>query len=243
MLKGLFITGTDTGVGKTVVTGGLAGVLRKNGIKAAAFKPVQTGGIESEGEMLSEDALFYRSAAGLPYSSRELNPICLGPALSPNVAARISGQVIDPRVLAEAYDRLAAENDLVLVEGAGGICVPLVETHFTMADLARLLNIPLLVVAKPGLGTINHTVLTVRYAQYSGIEVKGIIINGYREEQATMAERTNPAVIESMTGVPILGIVPHMPGVSVESGCAGNLVEVLEEKVDWRRLTQAGEKL
>ena len=237
MSKGLFITGTDTGVGKTVITGGLAGVLRKNGIKAVAFKPVQTGGIESEGELLSEDALFYLEAAELPYSVRELNPCCLGPSLSPNMAARISGQVIDPEALAEAYYRLAAENDFVLVEGAGGICVPLVETHFTMADLARLLGIPLLVVARPGLGTINHTVLTVRYAQLSGIEVKGIIICGYREEQATLVERTNPAVIEGMTGVPILGIVPYLPEVSVESGSAGNLVEVLEEKVDWRRLT------
>lgn len=242
MSNGLFITGTDTGVGKTVITGGLAGVLRKNGIKAVAFKPVQTGGIEREGELFSEDALFYRSAAGLPYSSRELNPICLGPSLSPNVAARISGQVIDPQALAEAYYRLAAENDRVLVEGAGGICVPLVDYHFTMADLARLLGTPLLVVVRPGLGTINHTVLTVRYAQYSGIEVRGIIINGYREEQATMAERTNPAVIEGMTGVPILGIVPYMPEVSVESGCAGKLIEVIEEKVDWRRLTLTGEK-
>lgn len=241
MTTGLFVTGTDTGVGKTVITGGLAGVLRKNGIKAAAFKPVQTGGIESEGGLLSEDALFYRAAAGLPYSSREMNPCCLRPPLSPNVAARLSGQVIDPGALAEAYRRLAAENDFVLVEGAGGICVPLVDYQFTMADLARLLCIPLLVVARPGLGTINHTVLTVRYAQLSGIEVKGIIISGYREEQATLAERTNPEVIEGMTGVPILGVVPYLPEVSVEAGHAGGLLDTIEEKVDWRRIIQTGE--
>ncbi len=236
MAKGIFVTGTDTGVGKTVVTGGLAGVLRKNGFKAAAFKPVQSGGIEREGELLSEDAQFYRVATGLPYSIRELNPCCFKPPLSPNVAARVSGQVIDPLALAEAYYRLAAENDFVLVEGAGGLCVPLVDYHFTMADLARLLNTPLLVVARPGLGTINHTVLTVKYAQQSGIKVKGIIINGYREDQATMAERTNPEVIEGMTGIPILGIVPYLPEVSVESGRTGNLVEVIDEKVDWRVL-------
>lgn len=236
MAIGIFVTGTDTGVGKTVVTGGLTGVLRKNGIKAAALKPVQTGGIESEGGLLSEDALFYRAAAGLPYSSRELNPCCLGPPLSPNVAARITGQVIDPHVLAEAYNRLAAENDFVLVEGAGGICVPLVDYHFTMADLARLLNTPLLVVARAGLGTINHTVLTVKYAQSAGIVVKGIIINGYREEQATLSERTNPEVIEGMTGVPVLGIVPYLPEVSVESGRAGGLIGVIDENVNWRAL-------
>lgn len=236
MARGLFVTGTDTGVGKTVLTGGLAGVLRKNGIKAAAMKPVQTGGIASEEGLLSEDALFYRAAAGLPYTSRELNPCCLKLPLSPNVAARAEGQVIHPPALVEAYHRLAAENDFVLVEGAGGLCVPLVDYHFTMADLARLLNIPLLVVARPGLGTINHTVLTVRYAQQAGIEVKGIIINGYREEQATMAERTNPEVIQGMTGVPILGIVPYLPEVDVEAGRTGGLVEVIEQTVDWRGL-------
>lgn len=236
MAKGLFVTGTDTGVGKTVITGGLAGLLRKNGVKAAAFKPVQTGGIESEEGLLSEDALFYRAAAGLPYSGRDLNPCCLKPALSPNVAARISGQAIDPLAFKEAYRRLAAENDFVLVEGAGGLCVPLVDYHFTMADLAQLLCLPLLVVARPGLGTINHTVLTVRYAQNFGLEVKGIIINCYREDRAGISERTNPEVIEGMTGVPILGIVPYLPEVSVESGCAGGLIDVIGEKVNWRKL-------
>jgi len=233
---GIFVTGTDTGVGKTVVTGGLAGALRKNGVKAAAFKPVQTGGIESEEGLISEDALFYQAVTGLPYSSRELNPCCFKPPLSPNVAARISGQVIDPVAIEAAYIRLAAENDFVLVEGAGGLCVPLVDYHFTMADLARLLNTPLLVVARPGLGTINHTVLTVKYAQQAGLVVKGIIINGYRKDQATLAERTNPEVIEGMTGVPILGIVPYLPEVSVESGRAGGLIEVIEENVNWRVL-------
>lgn len=234
--RGYFVTGTDTSVGKTVITGGLTGVFRKNGVRAAALKPVQTGGIESEDGLLSEDALFYRAAAGLLYSSREMNPCCFRQPLSPNLAARLSGEAIDPEFLAETYQRLAGENEVVLVEGAGGICVPLLDYHFTMADLARLLGLPLLVVARPGLGTINHTVLTVRYAQREGIEVKGIIINGYREEQATLAEQTNPEVIEGMTGVPILGIVPYLPDVSVESGQAGSLVEVIEAKVNWRSL-------
>jgi len=236
LAKGLFITGTDTGVGKTVITAGLAGVLRKNGVKAAAFKPVQTGGIESEEGLLSEDALFYRAVAGLPYSSREMNPCCFRLPLSPNVAARVSGRTIDPVTLEKAYLRLAAENDFILVEGAGGLCVPLVDYHFNMADLARLLGTPLLVVARPGLGTINHTVLTIKYAQWSGIDIKGIIINGYREDQATMAEQTNPEVIEGITGIPVLGIVPYLPEVCVESGRAGSLVDILEKKVDWRRL-------
>jgi dethiobiotin synthetase len=233
---GFFVTGTDTGVGKTAITGGLTGVFRKNGIKAVAFKPVQTGGLESERGLLSEDALFYGAVTELPYSSQELNPCCLRPPLSPNVAARISGQVIDPEALKAAYLRLAAENDMVLVEGAGGICVPLVDAHFTMADLACLFGLPLLVVARPGLGTINHTVLTVSFARQAGLEVKGIIINGYREDQATMAERTNPEVIQRMTGVPVLGIVPHLPQLSVELGRAGDLVDVIENKVDWQKL-------
>jgi len=234
--RGLFVTGTDTGVGKTVITGGLAGVLGKNGIKAVAYKPVQTGGIESEEGLLSGDALFYRVAAGLPYTSRELNPCCLKAPLSPNVAAWAEGKVVHPPALVEAYRRLAAENDFVLVEGAGGICVPLVDYRFTMADLARLLELPLLVVARPGLGAVNHTVLTVEYARRAGLAVKGVVISGYREDRAGMAERTNPGVIEGMTGVPVLGIVPHLPEVNVEEGRAGGLVDVIEAKVDWRRL-------
>jgi len=236
LAKGLFVTGTDTGVGKTVITGGLVGLFRKNGVKAVAFKPVQTGGIDSKEGLLSEDALFYRAVAGLPYSNRDLNPYCLKPALAPNVAASISRQIIDPLNLKKAYRRLATENDLILVEGAGGLCVPLVDYHFTMADLAQLLGLPLLVVARPGLGTINHTVLTVRYAQNMGLEVKGIIINYCREDQAGISERTNPGVIEGMTGIPILGIVPYLPGVNVELGCAGDLVNVIGEKVNWRKL-------
>lgn len=236
MAKGLFITGTDTGVGKTVITGGLAAVFRKAGIRSAAFKPVQTGGIAGEEGLLSEDALFYRAAADLPYSSRELNPCCLEPALSPNVAARVSGHTIDIKVITGAYQKLAAQNDLVLAEGAGGICVPIIDYHFTMADLALLLAMPLLVVARPGLGSINHTVLTVSYARQAGLEVSGIIFNGYREEQATLAERTNPEVIEAMTGVPVLGKVPYLPGVCVETGQVAGLAEAVEETVNWRYL-------
>lgn len=236
MSKGLFITGTDTGVGKTVITAGLAGVLRKNGIKAAAYKPVQTGGIESEEGLLSEDALYYRAAAGLPYSSKDMNPCCFRLPLSPNVAAQLDRQSVDPVILEEVYLHLAAENDFVLVEGAGGLCVPLAGYNYTMADLALQLDTPLLVVARPGLGTINHTVLTVSYARRSGLEVKGIIINGYRADQATLAEQTSPEVIREMTGIPILGIVPYLPEVSVEAGRTGSLIEMIEEKVDWRKL-------
>lgn len=239
-MAGFFVTGTDTGVGKTVVTAGLAGVLRKNGFRAAALKPVQTGGIETDSGLLSEDAIFYRVAAGLPYTSQEMNPCCLRPPLSPNVAAQVTGEVIDPEVLQEAYRRLAKENEIVLVEGAGGLCVPLVGTRFTMASLAGLLGLPLLVVARPGLGTINHTALTVHYARSAGLEVRGIILNGYRAGEATLAERTNPEIITEMTGVPILGNVPYLPGVSVESRNPGNLVEVLEKSVEWRGLLEPG---
>jgi len=236
MGRGYFVTGTDTGVGKTVVTAALAGVLRKNGIGAVAIKPVQSGGVRKDGELCSEDALFYRAAAGLPHPVQILNPCCLEPPVAPGVAAGIAGVDIDPAELAATCRRLAAAHEVALVEGAGGLAVPLTPGYFTVAQMAVLLGFPLLVVARPGLGTINHTLLTVAYARGMGLVVKGIIISGYDEETATAAERTNPRVIEAMSGVPLLGILPRLDGVSVESCLAGGLVDAAEKHLRWREL-------
>ena len=236
-MPSFFITGTDTGVGKTAITAGLTAILRAQGIDAVPMKPVQTGGIPAGDSILSEDVQFYQQVTTLPVTHSEMNPCCLVPALSPNVAARLSGTTIDLDQIEDAYRRLAAHHQVVLVEGAGGICVPL-QDNLTFADLAKRLNLTLLVVARPGLGTINHTVLTVRYAQQCGLAITGIIIKGYCEETATMAEKTNPEVIHALTGIPILGIVPWISGLNVESGNTGNLMEVIGSSVKWQALIE-----
>jgi dethiobiotin synthetase len=234
--KGYFVTGTDTGVGKTVVTAGLAGVFRHQGIDAVAIKPVQTGAAVRNGELVPEDAFFYRVAAGLPQPLDQLNLYRFVPALSPHLAAKLCGEKVEPQKVIDFCRRTLLRHQLTLIEGAGGLCVPLSGLDFTVADLAQELSLPLIVVARIGLGTINHTVLTVAYAKSLGLEVAGIVFNGLKQQELGPAERDNPEVIAQMTGVPVLGILPQLSGVSVEGGAAEGLLEVVEECVSWRQL-------
>lgn len=234
--KGYFVTGTDTGVGKTVVTAGLTGVFRNYGVDAVAIKPVQTGAAVRNGELVPGDVLFYRLAAGLAQPLDQLNLYRFGPALSPHLAAKLCGKKIEPEKVVDFCRRALLHHQLTLIEGAGGLCVPLSGPDFTVADLARKLSLPLIVVARISLGTINHTVLTVAYAKSLGLEVAGIVFNGLKQQELGPAERDNPEVIARMTGVPVLGILPNLPGVSVESEAAEGLLEVVEECVSWRQL-------
>ncbi|MDQ0285801.1 dethiobiotin synthetase [Desulfofundulus luciae] len=236
MGRGCLVTGTDTGVGKTVITAALVGVWRRRGIDAVAIKPVQSGAIEANGQLVPEDVVFYRHVASLPQSIDELNLYRFTPAVSPHLAAKLSGERVEPSRVVDFCRKVLQRHELVLIEGAGGLCVPLSGPDFTVADLARELSLPLLVVARPGLGSINHTVLTVAYAQNRGLPVAGIIINGLKAEEAGPAEKDNPGIIAAMTGVSVLGMVPYLPGVSVEKGSADGLVETVENTVVWEDL-------
>lgn len=236
MVQGYLVTGTDTGVGKTVITAALAGVFRRQGIDAVAIKPVQSGAIAENGQLIPEDVVFYRRAAGLPQSVDELNLYRFTPPVSPHLAAQLSGERIEPSRVVDFCRRVLQRYRLTLVEGAGGLCVPLSGPDFTVADLAREVALPLLVVARPGLGSINHTVLTVSYAQSNGLKVAGVIINGLKSDEAGPVEKDNPGVIAAMTGVPVLGIVPYLPEVSVEEGTVAGLVDTVERTVAWRDL-------
>ena len=226
-----------------MVTAGLTAVLRKHGIKAMAVKPVQSGGLERDGRLVSEDALFYKRAASLEQNPEELNFYCLPEPLSPHLAARRSGIRIDPQVIVAGCQKMEEEYEVLLIEGAGGLCVPLVEHTFTIADLIKLLKAPLIVVARPGLGTVNHTVLTVRYAQMLGLEVRGIIFNGFNKERVTVAEKDNPATIAAMTGVKICGRLPYIPGLSVENCETADITEQVEKYLNWESLLAEGVKV
>lgn len=216
-IKGVFITGTDTDVGKTVIAAGLTAALRRRGLAAVYFKPVQSGCPEAEGRLLPTDAKFARELAGLNEPLELLTPIALRLPLAPGVAAAREGVTLDLGRVAAALRDLAGRYDFFVVEGAGGLYVPLVDTSFLVQDLIRWLQLPLLVVARAGLGTINHTALTVMAARQSGIEVIGIILN--RASAAPgLAEQTNPAVIEAITGRPILARVPEVADLALASG-------------------------
>lgn len=206
MAKGLFVTGTDTGVGKTVVSATLAYLLRMSGARVGVMKPVTSGCREENGRLVSDDALMLCRAAGIE-CNEDTAPYLLREPLAPAEAAKIDGVRIDFSRIRESYERLAATNDVMIVEGAGGLMVPLAG-GLLVADLVRELDLPLLVVARPNLGTINHTVLTCYAAQQMGLTVAGVIVNNLPETPGR-AEQSAPHHIGSLCGAPVLGLWPH----------------------------------
>lgn len=238
-MAGLFITATDTEVGKTVITGALAAALRQRGLAVGVIKPVASGGVISQdGKLLAEDATFLMRAAGLTESERpSVNPVCLAPALTPAVAAVASGVTLNIPDLVAACHRLLNRYPLALIEGVGGITAPIWE-EYLVADLMAELALPALVVARPNLGTINHTVLTVDYARRRGIKVAGIIINGWDEAKAGILERSNVAYIERLTGVPVLGKFPYSPGISVPEAKVTGLAALAERHLAIDRIIE-----
>jgi len=217
---GVFITGTDTGVGKTVITAALAWSLSRAGRSVAVMKPIQTGtslpGIT--------DMEFVETVLGTKYDPEDACIYRLSEPLSPLAASEISGTGIDTGKFTDAYRRLRSAHDVVIVEGAGGLLVPIKEDYL-MSDLASDLGLPLLIVARPGLGTLNHTSLTVEAARKRGIEVLGIVINRFPASPG-LAERTNPEQIARMTGAPVVGVFQEDPSISVERGEAGKIREL-----------------
>ncbi len=209
MAQGIFVTGTDTGVGKSIVAATLAYLLRMSGARVGVMKPVTSGCREENGGLVSDDALLLCGAAGIECNN-DVAPYKLREALAPAEAAKIDGVRIDFSSIRESYQRLAAASDVMIVEGAGGLMVPLAG-GLLMADLVRELNLPLLVVARPNLGTINHTVLTCYAAQQMGLSVAGVIINNLPETPGR-AEQSAPHHIGSLCGAPILGLWPHHEG-------------------------------
>lgn len=231
--KGLFITGTDTEIGKTVITGGLAGAIRRRGINVGVMKPVASGcTLHCDGKLVSEDALFAMQGANISLDKYELvNPYRLAPPLAPRLAAELTDTLIDMEQILDCYHQLEETHDFMLIEGAGGITAPLTK-KWLVADLINVLQLPVVVVARPHLGTINHTVLTVEYARQRGFTVAGVIINGIHPETAGIAEKHNPGLIEELAKVSVLGIVPMAEGLNVYHQQLGNIVELIEKYVD-----------
>lgn len=204
----LFITGTDTGVGKTIVAGGLTAALCARGIDVGVMKPVESGCPRVDGALQPADGLFLRRMAGSRQRMTTVVPCAFEHPLAPAVAARLEGRPIDPDQLVSACRRIRARHDLVIVEGAGGLLVPLAPGRL-MADLAAAMAISLLVVARLELGTINHTLLTVEAARTRRIRVAGVVLNQTRPE-LDLASRTNPEELGSLLDVPILGVMPYL---------------------------------
>lgn len=236
MIKGIFVTGTDTDVGKTVIAAGLAGLFKQKGLKVAVMKPIQTGAIKRTGKLISLDIELMIKTSGINEDINLLNPYCLEPPVAPLVASQITGVKIDIKKILTAYAKLKSRYEIVIVEGAGGLLVPIL-SNYLMIDLIKDLDLPILIVAKPSLGTINHTLLTIRESQAQGIHVLGVVINGLKEDEAGICERTNPQLIENLSKVPVLGIIPYDPQISLEDGNPGNIVNLIYRNLEHSRIS------
>ena len=232
-IQGAFITGTDTEVGKTIVAGGLAGAIKNRGIDVGVMKPVQSGGVEKDGKLLSSDALFMLSACGIDDDISLVNPVCLRLPAAPNLAAEVAGVEIDIDEIISCYQELCNKHEFMLVEGAGGLTTPITD-EYQMHELVKALKLPLIIVARPGLGTINHTLLTAEFASQKSIPIVGVIINNYPvdDKKDDIVYRTNPKQIANFGNLKILGIVPHDPSINLENCEVGNIVNLIEEHVD-----------
>ncbi|HUI45764.1 MAG TPA: dethiobiotin synthase [Nitrospirota bacterium] len=208
MKKGVFITGTDTGIGKTYVAAGIARSLVRMGVNAGVMKPVETGCRRQAGRLIPRDAMQLMKASNARDALALINPYRFQKPLAPLVAAEFEGAQIRTGKIVKAYHELARKHEFMIIEGAGGIMVPL-QQNYTYRELARDMGLPVLIVARPGLGTINHTLLTVASLNEKGLDIAGIVINHARRGKTGLAEKTNPVLIEKMCGVAILGILSY----------------------------------
>lgn len=228
--KGIFITGTDTGVGKTVAAAAIARLLTKRGVNVGIMKPVTSGCVERDGRLVSEDTELLAWGAGQATVEPDSIPYLLKAPLAPSQSAARNNVRIDFDVIREAYWRLTQRHDFVIVEGAGGLMVPLAG-GLLIADLITHLQLPALVVTRPNLGTINHTLLTTFSAKQMGIPVTGVIINNY-PAKPDEAEAYAPHLLGSLAGAPILGVFPQ-----VEETDPHEMVKQLASRIEEHPLT------
>src|SRR3989338_4437163 len=184
MPKAIFITATDTGVGKTIIACAIGLALKKKGLDIGYMKPFQCSG---------DDVEFVCRALGIKDEQELVNPYYASEPLTPYIAFKRAKVKIDLDKVFNAYKELSRRHEVLIIEGAGGLLAP-VKKDYLIADLIRELDIPAVIVARAGLGTLNHTLLTQRYALDYGVKVKGVIINNYQGE--TTAEKTNPDVLK-----------------------------------------------
>jgi len=207
--KGIFITGTDTGVGKTLLGAGLAALFQEKGFDVGVMKPVESGCRRENGRLIPSDAILLKEMACSQDELEIINPYAFEHALAPALAAELEGVEIRLEVLKRSYDLLISRHDMVIIEGAGGLLVPLFG-HYFIADLIKEWALPLLIVTEARLGIINHSLLTIDYAQQRGIPVVGIVMN-YTSNSKGLAECLNVSALKRWATVPFLGSIPFLP--------------------------------
>ncbi len=226
-VNGLFITATGTEIGKTVVAAGIAATLKNAGINVGVMKPISSGD--------TSDAEYLKHAAQVDDPLNLINPISLRYPLAPSVSARIEGIAIDIASIETKYDTLSKKYGFMIVEGVGGIAVP-INDDLLVSHLIHRLNLPILIIALSGLGTINHTVLTVEFARQNNIKIVGIVLNQINADTTGLVEQTNPEEIERLTNVPIVGNVPYDKKLDCQYPDTRFMSEYFRQHLQWNKL-------
>lgn len=234
MPRGLFVTGTDTGIGKTFVSCGILRALARRGVRVAAYKPAETGCARRAGSLVGADCALLAEAAKSGQPPDEVASLLFEAPAAPLVAAEEVGRPIDPEALLADFSALAARHDFVLVEGAGGLRVP-IAADFTYAELAQRLELPVLCVVGAKLGCINHALLTLEALEALDVEIAGYVLNhflphedggaGYAGAEVQLALSTNRVAIARFTRQRDLGSLPHCTGAEPEPDRLADLVE------------------
>lgn len=204
MKRGIFITGTDTDVGKTWIASGIAAALHKRGIDVGVYKPFMSGYKREDSQ---SDAAILKAMSGDGNALDQINPYAFEEPLAPYVVASRQGLDIRQADVTTHFKTIQPTHDFFIVEGAGGLMAPLGQ-DFHVGDLAADFGLPVVMIAKCGLGTVNHTLLTIEKLRQLGLEITGIIMNGFHDDVTDVPEQTNRALLEAFTDVPIIGEVP-----------------------------------
>lgn len=229
--RGLIVVGTDTGVGKTTVTAAILRQLRQSGVQVGGYKPVASGCVrDALGRPVWDDVETIWQALGGAYSRERICPQTFCEPLAPPVAARLEGRQVDSDLLRSGAAWWLAAVDVLIVEGAGGLLSPLAARE-TIADLARDLQLPLLIVGRTGLGTINHTLLTIEAARVRQLSIVGVVLNEPCHTPGDLSIETNAGELAARCDVPVLGIFRHVAGADLLT-----LPDFL--RIDWLKLMQ-----
>ena len=216
-MRGLFVTGTDTEVGKTVVAAALVAALAADGVPVSAFKPVVTGLDDEPAPGKPADQELLAACAGM--APDDVAPWRFGPPVSPHLAARLAHTVIDPAALVAA-GRRSGEGHTLIAEGVGGLLVPLTDEGYLVRDLARDLGLPVVIAARPGLGTINHTLLTLAAARAAGLAVRAVVVTPWPEHptQVALSNRDTIAALGDVDVATLPRVESFTPAALADAG-------------------------
>jgi len=231
-IPGIFVTGTDTGVGKTLVSGALAAAARRSGARVGVFKPCESGCEEPDGSLHANDAAFLQRMAATTAPLEQICPYRFREPLAPAVAAEREHISISTHHIETVFRQLCEGCDAMIVEGAGGLLVPMAGDALTL-DLIRQLALPVLIVARLSLGTINHSLLTIRHIQAAGLPLKGIVFSRTLD-QHTVAEQTNMEILQRYTDVPVLGCLPFLNPEQQQN--PDTLAEIAQRTLDLKKI-------